>query len=147
VRWPLWGELTGQNLGGMALSPGIYNFSSTAELTGALTLSGAEAYVVKISSSLTTAPFFVVNFMGGADPADVFWQVGSSATLDTNSIFNGTIIALASIYLNTNARMDGRVIALNAAVTLLSNISNALPKRLLALPCPSLSPVCLRCWP
>ncbi len=119
------GDLTGMNLGGMVLSPGIYNFDTTAQLTGTLTLSGVGDYVFKIGSSLTTAPFSVVNLIGGADPADIFWQVGSSATLDTTTIFNGTIIADQSVSLLTNARMDGRAIALNGAVTLDSNIINA----------------------
>jgi hypothetical protein len=121
----LFGDLTGQNLGGLTLTPGIYNFNTSAQLTGALTLFGVGDYVFKIGSTLTTAPSSSLIFAGGADPADVFWQVGSSATLDTNTIFGGTIIADQSVSLLTNARMDGRVIALNAAVTLQSNIINA----------------------
>ena len=59
---------------------------------------------------------------GGAEAAKVFWQVGSSATLGTTSVFEGTILALTAITIQTGARVNGRALALNAAVTLDSNV-------------------------
>lgn len=115
-------DLTDQDLGGLTLTPGIYHFDTTAQLTGTLTLDGAGDYVFQIGSTLTTASDSVINFINGADPInDVFWQVGSSATLGTNTEFGGTIIADQSNTLTTGASVNGRVISLNGAVTLDNN--------------------------
>ncbi len=115
-------DLTSQNLGGMTLNPGIYNFDVEAALTGTLTLDGAGDYVFQIGSTLTTAAGSSVVFINGADPYnDVFWQVGSSSTLGTGTVFGGTIIADQTNTLGTGASVDGRVIALNAAVNLDTN--------------------------
>ncbi|HUU93100.1 MAG TPA: ice-binding family protein [Phycisphaerae bacterium] len=115
-------DLTGQNLGGLTLTPGVYKFGTSAQLTGILTLDGVGDYVFQIGSTLTTASNSSISFINGADPFnDVFWQVGSSATLGTGTTFGGTIIADQSDTLNTGAGVDGRVIALNAAVTLDNN--------------------------
>jgi len=120
---PVTQVLTGQNLGGLTLSPGVYFFSSLAELTGTLTLDGVGDYVFQIGSTLTTASNSSINFINGADAYnDVFWQVGSSATLGTGTVFGGTIISDQSNTLTTGATVDGRVIALNGAVTLDNNI-------------------------
>ena len=111
------------DLGGMTLLPGVYCFGSTAALTGTVTLSGnsAAVWVFKIGSALTTAPASKVALIGGAQSCHVFWQVGSSATLDTTTSFVGNILALASITLNTSASLDGRALARNGAVTLDTN--------------------------
>jgi outer membrane autotransporter protein len=121
-------NLSGQNLGGMILSPGVYQFNSSAGLTGALTLAtGADpnaVFVFKIGSTLTTGAnsSVIVTGAGALTDAHIFWQVGSSATLKTNTTFDGNVIALTSISLGTGTIIvNGRVIALNGAVTLLSN--------------------------
>jgi type VI secretion system secreted protein VgrG len=123
-------DLSGQDLGGMTLTPGIYFFSSLAQLTGALTLDAQglsnALFVFQINSSLTTASGSVVSMINGGLNPGVFWKVGSSATLGTSTSFAGNIFADQSITLNTAAKiLCGRAIALHAAVTIDSNtISN-----------------------
>ncbi|MDQ5825853.1 MAG: ice-binding family protein [Chloroflexota bacterium] len=116
-------NLTGQNLGGLTLSPGVYCFDSSAQLTGQLTLDGSSSgvFVFKIGSTLTTASNADVSLIDGAQPCNVFWQVGSSATLGTNTAFAGNILALTSITLNTGASTEGGLYARNGAVTLDTN--------------------------
>lgn len=118
-------DLTGQDLGGRTLDPGVYRFSSSAQLTGTLTLDGLgdpdALFVFQIGSTLTTASNSSVLVMDGGN-CNVFWQVGSSATLGTGTAFAGNILALASITLNTNASIvPGRALARDGAVTLDSN--------------------------
>jgi Ice-binding-like len=117
-------DLTGQDLGGMTLSPGVYCFSSSAGLTGTLHLTGGGIYIFQIGSTLTTASGSSV-LINNARPCDassnVFWQVGSSATLGTATAFAGNILATASITMTTGATLDGRAIALNGAVTMDTN--------------------------
>ena len=116
-------NLTGLNLGtlGGALSPGIFRFDTSAQLTGTLTLdSGGNPNAVfhfLIGSTLTTAPGAAIIWVNGAS-ANIFWQVGSSATIGTGTLFQGNIIALTSITLNTGASLNGRALAINGAVTL-----------------------------
>lgn len=122
---PLTGGLTGQDLGGLTLTPGVYNFSSSAQLTGTLNLDALgdpdALFVFQIGSTLTTASGSVVNVLGGENNR-VFWQVGSSATLGTDSSFSGSILARASVTMNTGASIPcGRALALTGAVTLDSN--------------------------
>jgi MYXO-CTERM domain-containing protein len=120
-------DLTGMDLGGMVLTPGVYSFSSSAFLTGKLTLDGQgqtnPLFVFQMGTTLITASDASVNLINGTFDTsnDVYWQVGSSATLGTGTDFIGTIIADQSATLTTGANLDGRVIALNAAVTLDSN--------------------------
>jgi hypothetical protein len=118
-------NLTGQDLGTLVLTPGVYKFNSSAQLTGALTLSGSGLFVFQIGSTLTTASDSSILLINGAQADDVFWQVGSSATLGTGTSFDGSILADQSITLNTGASLDGRALALNAAVTLHDNIITA----------------------
>lgn len=123
-------NLTGQDLGGLTLTPGVYFFASTAQLTGTLTLDAQgtnDAYwVFQIGSSLTTASGAAVmttNFgsRNGSD-AGLFWQVGSSATLGTSTAFEGNILAQASVTLNTTATiLNGRAFAMTGAVTMDTN--------------------------
>jgi Ice-binding-like len=120
--------LTGQDLGGQTLLPGVYFFASSAQLTGTLTLNDQgnpnAQFVFQIGSTLTTASdSSVVTINGGSTPgSDVFWQVGSSATLGTGTVFEGHILALASITLTTGATiLDGSALARNGAVTLDGN--------------------------
>jgi hypothetical protein len=122
-------NLTGTNLGGLTLTPGVYSFSSSAQLTGTLTLNDEgnpnAQFVFQIGSTLTTASnSSVVTINGGTMPGcDVFWQVGSSATLGTGTAFEGHILALTSITMNTGASiLDGSALARNGAVTLDDNL-------------------------
>jgi hypothetical protein len=114
-------DLTGVNLGGQNLVPGTYRFSSSAQLTGNLTLSGFGVYVFQIGSTLTTASGSSVLLTGGAQACGVYWQVTSSATFGTTTAFQGTVIALTSITMNTGATLIGRALARNGAVTLDTN--------------------------
>jgi len=120
-------DLTGTDLGGLTLTPGVYFFSSSAQLTGTLTLNDQgdpnAQFVFQIGSTLTTASnssVFTINDGDSTMPGcTVFWQVGSSATLGTGTDFEGHILALASITLNTGSNiLDGSALARNAAVTL-----------------------------
>jgi type VI secretion system secreted protein VgrG len=118
-------ELTGQNLGTLTLDPGVYWYSSSAGLTGTLTLDGdgdANAvWVFQIGTTLITASSSIVNMINDGQDCNVFWQVGDSATLDLDSTFIGNILALTSITLNTGANVSGRALAQNGAVTLDTN--------------------------
>jgi hypothetical protein len=119
-------NLTDQNLGGRTLTPGVYCFDTSAQLTGILTLDAqgdpSAVFVFQIGSTLTTASGSGVNFTNGAQPCNVFWQIGSSATLGTNTAFAGTLIALTSITANTGATVQGRLLARNGATTLDNNV-------------------------
>lgn len=115
-------DLTGQDLGGMILTPGVYCFDTSAQLTGNLTLNGNGVYIFQIGSTLTTDSGSTVTLINGAQPGNVFWQVGSSATLGTTTQFVGNIFALTSITATTGATVNGRLLARNGSVTLDSNI-------------------------
>ncbi|MBL8887850.1 MAG: DUF3494 domain-containing protein [Phycisphaerales bacterium] len=122
--------LTGINLGGLTLTPGVYFFASSAFLTGTLTLDAQgdpdALFVFQTVSTLISASNSSVLTINGADDCNVYWKVGSSATLGTDSAFQGNIIADASITMNTRASLiGGRALALNGAVTLDSNIIEA----------------------
>ncbi|HUG44738.1 MAG TPA: ice-binding family protein, partial [Acidobacteriota bacterium] len=120
-------DLTGQDLGGLTLTPGVYCFSSSAGLTGTLTLDAQgdpnAEFVFQIGSTLTTASNSQVSVINGGvgQECNVFWQVGSSATLGTSTSFVGNILALTDITLNTGASVSGRALARNGAVTLDTN--------------------------
>ena len=110
------------DLGGQTLTPGIYNSASSLGLTGALTLNAGgdpnALFVFQAGSTLTTASASSVSLINGAQACNVFWQVGSSATLGTGSSFRGTILALQSITVTTGTTIVGRALARNGAVTL-----------------------------
>ncbi len=118
-------SLTGQNLGGLTLTSGVYCFTSSAQLTGQLTLNGqgnsGSVFIFQIGSALTTASNASVLLINGTQPCNIFWQVGSSATLGTTTNFAGNILALTSITLTTGARSTGNLDARNGAVTLDTN--------------------------
>jgi type VI secretion system secreted protein VgrG len=118
-------DLTGQDLGGLTLTPGTYCFASSAQLTGTLTLDAQgnpnAVFNFQIGSSLTTASASTVIMLNGGSTCNVFWQVGSSATLGTGSFVEGNILALTSITLTTGSGVSGRVLARTGAVTLDSN--------------------------
>jgi hypothetical protein len=125
------GNLTGKDLGGMTLTSGAYTFSTSANLgTGmTLTLEGKPGalFVFQIGSSLTTgsaSSVIFINSLTGKPMTDpnIFWQVGSSATLGTSTAFAGNVLALTSITLNTSASITcGSALARNGAVTLQGN--------------------------
>jgi hypothetical protein len=110
------------DLGGQVLSPGVHNSGGQILLTGAVTLDGQgdpnAVFIFQAGSSLTTASASVVNLVNGAQSCNVFWQVTSDATLGTNSVFRGTILALTSIWVTTGVNITGRVLARNGEVTL-----------------------------
>jgi hypothetical protein len=114
------------NLGGLTLAPGLYKSTSSLEISsGDLTLdAGGNAnaiFIFQMASTLITTVGRQVILKGGAEASNVFWQVGSSATLGTYSVVKGTIMANQSIALDTGATLSGRALARIAAVTLDSN--------------------------
>jgi hypothetical protein len=113
------------DLGGKTLVPGVYCFASSAAITGTVTLNAegnpAAVFIFRMGSTLTTASDATVALINSAQRCEVFWQVGSSATLGTRTKFIGTIIALTSITFDTGATSSGRALALNGAVTLDAN--------------------------
>jgi Ice-binding-like len=133
---PVSDVLTGQDLGGLTLTPGVYFFKTSAQLTGTLTLDDQgnpmAQFVFQIGSTLTTASnssVVTIDDDGSSDAGcSVYWQIGSSATLGTETAFEGHILADASITLNTGATiLDGSALARVGAVTLDSNsITNAI---------------------
>jgi hypothetical protein len=116
--------LTGQDLGGKTLRPGVYCFTSSAPLTGQLVLDARGdpkgVWVFQIASTLVTAPNAAVVMSNSARADNVFWQVGSAATLATGTAFAGNILAYSSITLNTGASLSGRALA-RAGVTMDTN--------------------------
>ncbi len=113
------------DLGGTTLAPGVYRSTSSMALTGTVTLNaGGDAsavFIFQAASTLTTASSASVVLENGAQACNVFWQVGSSATLGTTTNFAGTVLALTSVTLDTGATVSGRVLARNGAVTLDDN--------------------------
>jgi hypothetical protein len=113
-------------LGGQTLAPGLYTSTSSLEISsGDLTLDASgdpnAVWIFQMASTLTTTSGRQVILSGGAQAANVFWQVGSSAVLGTTSVFKGNILALTSITLQTGATLDGRALARNGAVALDAN--------------------------
>lgn len=120
-------DLTGQDLGGLTLAPGVYSFTSSAQLTGNLFLDFLgnvnSLFVFQIGSTLTTASASSVSVVNGAPNGGIYWIVGSSATLGTGTSFLGNILADQSITLTTGTTiLCGRAIALIGAVTLQTNV-------------------------
>jgi type VI secretion system secreted protein VgrG len=120
------GTLTGEDLGGLTLDQGVYFFASSAQMTGQLTLDfqglSNQMIVFQIGSTLTTASASSVLIINPGSNDQVYWQVGSSATLGTTTDFYGSVIADQSVTLNHGADVTcGRVIALNGAVTMDTN--------------------------
>jgi Ice-binding-like len=114
------------DIGGLTLVPGVYCFTSSAQITGALTLDAGgdpnAVWVFKVGSTLVTASSASVVLINGAQACNVFWQVGSSATIGTDTTFVGNILALTSITITTDATLSGRALAQNGAVTMDSNV-------------------------
>lgn len=115
--------LTGTDLGGLTLQPGVYAFASSGFLNGTLTLDGLgdpnATFVFQFGSTLISGSNAAVVTINGASGCNIFWQVGSSATLGTDTAFQGSILAMASITFNTGAGIsDGRALAREGAITL-----------------------------
>jgi hypothetical protein len=132
-------------LGGVTLTPGVYNsLSGTFEIAAGATLTlDAQGdpdgvFIFQMATTLVTFDSSDVNLIGSASPCNVWWQVGSSATLGTNSNFTGNILALTSIQVLTNVVVEGRVLARNASVTLDDDVIDA--SGCIAAPSPSASP-------
>jgi len=124
---PFTADLTGRDLGTVGvLAPGVYRFASSAQLTGALTLDfGADPgsrFVFQVGSALTTASDSAVTVLNGDASRGVFWEIGSSATLGTRTLFAGNVLADQSVTLDPDAEiLCGRAVALHGAVTLIGN--------------------------
>jgi hypothetical protein len=125
-------NLSGTDLGGLTLTPGVYTFDTTAQLTGLLTLNllgdPNSLFIFRIGTALTTASNSSVITTNGTGCCNVYWLIGSSAVLGADSAFQGDIIADQNITLITAASItNGSVLAMNGAVTLdTNNISNAI---------------------
>ena len=119
---PYSADLTGQNLGGLTLTPGVYRFASSAQLTGTLTLDAMNManalFVFQIGSTLTTASNSNVRTINGTSSEGIYFQVGSSATLGTGTTLAGNVLALSTITLASNAEVVcGRALAQTGAIT------------------------------
>jgi hypothetical protein len=113
--------------GGMVITPGLYKAPVSLAITGNLTLDGQNnpnsVFIFQVPSTLITSVNSSITLINMAKPCHIFWQVGSSATLKTGSVFKGVILAQASISLGKGATVeDGRLLARSGAVTLLRNI-------------------------
>lgn len=114
------------NIGGLTLTPGLYkSTSSLAISSGDLTFDAKgdanAVFIIQMATTLTTTSGRKVILSGGALAANIFWQVGSSATFGTTSVFKGTVMAMESITLNTGASIEGRVLARTGAITMAGN--------------------------
>ena len=115
------------NIGGLTLTPGLYNSTSSLTIsTGNLTFDALgnpnAVFILQIASRLTTRPETKVILKGGALASNIFWQIGESATFGSHSIFKGTIMALKSIKLFNGASLEGRVLSKGGVVDLANNI-------------------------
>ncbi len=121
----LTGKVLGETAGAITLNPGIYTFSSSAQLNATLILNDGNdpnaVFIFQIGSTLTTASYSKVVMSSGGKGTNVFWQIGSSATIGTYTNFKGNIIALASITMTTGCTTTGKLFALNGAVTMDTN--------------------------
>jgi len=113
------------DLAGRTLTPGVYTSASSLGLSGALTLDAQgdpnAVFVFQAGSTLIVGSSSQVNLIGAAQACNVYWQVGSSATIGTGAAFVGNILALTSITMTTGATLQGRALARNGAVTLDTN--------------------------
>jgi hypothetical protein len=114
------------NIGGLTLTPGLYKSTSSLSISsGDLTFdakgNGSAVFIIQIASTLTTTSGRQVFLSGGALASNIFWQVGSSATFGTTSVFKGTVLAMQSITFNTGATLDGKALARTGTVTMAGN--------------------------
>lgn len=114
------------NIGGLTLTPGLYKSTSSLEISsGDVTFDAGgdkdAVFIIQIASSLTTTSGRKVILSGDAQASNIFWQVSSSASFGTTSVFKGTVMALESITFDTGANLEGKALARNGAVTLDGN--------------------------
>ncbi|MDX6529178.1 MAG: hypothetical protein QOH41_1468 [Blastocatellia bacterium] len=125
------GKILGQTPGFLTLGPGVYCFDTSAQLNATLTLNDGgdpnAIFIFQIGTTLTTASSSQVIMSSGGRGTNVFWQIGTSATIGTSTVFRGHIIANTSITLTTSASTTGRVFALNGATTIDSTAVDAVP--------------------
>jgi len=119
-------EVTGTaDIGGQTLTAGVYKYDSSLAVTGTLTLDGQGhpdgLFVFEVGSTLTTATNSTISYINGAQPCNVYWQVGSSATLGTSSLFAGNILAAASVTVGKTVTVNGRLLAGTGDVTLIDD--------------------------
>jgi hypothetical protein len=121
--------LVSADLGGLTLTAGVYRAPGALGLTGALTLDAQgdpnSVFIFQAASTLITASASRVNLINGAQPCNVYWQVGSSATFGTTSAFVGNVMALTSVSLNNGVTLQGRALARNGSVTLINDTITA----------------------
>jgi len=115
------------NIGGLTLTPGLYKTTSTLALSsGDLTFDAKgnanAVFIIQVASSLTVTSGRQVILKGNASASNIFWQVGSSATFGTTSVFKGTIMAMQSITFETGASLNGRALARSAGIVLAGNV-------------------------
>ena len=117
------------DLGGRTLTPGVYESASSLALTGELELDAKgdpnAVFVFQAGSTLISASASRVRLVNGAQSCNVFWQVGSSATLGSGTNFTGNILALTSITMNDGVKLNGRALARNGAVTMINDTITA----------------------
>jgi uncharacterized repeat protein (TIGR01451 family) len=125
------GKILGVTPGAVTLGPGVYCFNTSAQLTTTLTLNDGgdpnAVFIFQMGTTLTTASNSQVIMSSGGRGKNVFWQIGSSATIGTGTSFRGNIIAYTSITMTTSASTVGRLFALGGAVTMDTNAVDALP--------------------
>jgi Ice-binding-like len=129
------------SIGNQTLTPGVYNAAAALLVNGTLTLDGQgdpdAVFIIQVGSALTAANGTSIVLENGAQACNVFWQVGSSATLGIGSAFQGSILALTSITVTTGDTLTGQALAMNGAVTLDDDAITAQPA--CALPVPMLA--------
>ena len=133
-------ELGAGNIGGMTLAPGLYKWGTSVTIPTDLTLSGSanDVWIFQIAQNLNISSATHVILSGGAQAANIFWQVAGQTTLGTTSVFNGNILDQTAIVLNTGAILNGRALA-QTAVTLDSN-SVTKPSYVAVTPTPTPTP-------
>jgi hypothetical protein len=122
--------LSGVDLAGQTLAPGVYSFASTAMISagGTLTLKGAGTYIFQVGSAITTGANTKVVVTGGATAGCVFWQVGSSVTHGASGTFLGTILAYASVTFGSGVTYIGSMYAQTGDVTLIDDAITQAPR-------------------
>ena len=120
------------DLGGQTLGPGVYNDPTSFGITGTITLNAGgdpgAVWIFQAGSTLTLADGSQVLLTGGAQADNIFWQVGDSATLGLDSDFVGNLLVFNSVTVNTGAVVDGRILAMNAAVTMNNDFIDSVPE-------------------